>query len=413
VTSLRLRQRPRFVVSIAVAVAFGVGAVGCSGSDDQRSASVTNIVAPDEVTAGSTIEIVVEGRRPGDVELDVIDAFAATTFAATMSDGRATITLPAALSSTSGLVTFVAHGIDDEGRTDSVVATTMIVPDGAAAEVDIHAGPRTIIADGVDQTMVTAIAADSFGNPLRDGEAVIISLVDESGPDLKVTAAVDHGIAARLIAADTSAGSIEVFATADSGASSRRVGFEEVPGAATSVQSVLAGTLALVADGRTLLDISTAVIADRFGNRLPDGHLVQLHSDGPNGVGVATATTIDGIARFRLIAPSRPGTVSIEVAVDGITGETAELAFTAAVSSIPIDIVRDDSNRAAVQVGPVLDELGAVVTDGTPVTATIGDRVDPIEVPLLNGVAEIDLGTLDPDTEIVIEVLGVTRTVTR
>ena len=54
-----------------------------------------------------------------------------------------------------------------------------------------------------------------------------------------------------------------------------------------------------------------------------------------------------------------------------------------------------------------------MVTDGTPVTATIGDLVDPIEVPLLNGVAEIDVGTLDLDTEIVIEVLGVTRTVTR
>ena len=174
-----------------------------------------------------------------------------------------------------------------------------------------------------------------------------------------------------------------------------------------------ANNVLLSADGRALLEISTSVIADRFGNRLPDGHLVQLQSDGPKGVGVATASTIDGIARFRLLAPSRPGTVSIAVAVDGITGETAELTFTAAVSSIPIDIVRDDSTGAVVQVGPVLDELGAVVTDGTPVTATIGDLVDPIEVPLLNGVAEIDVGTLDLDTEIVIEVLGVTRAVTR
>ncbi len=106
----------------------------------------------------------------------------------------------------------------------------MIVPAAAAAEVDIHAGPRTIIADGEDQTMVTAIAADAFGNPLPDGEAVVISLVDESGPGRDVTAAVEHGIVARLIASDTSAGSVEVFATADSGVSSRRVGFEEVPG---------------------------------------------------------------------------------------------------------------------------------------------------------------------------------------
>jgi hypothetical protein len=412
VTGLRFRQRSRFVVSIAFTIALGVGAVGCSGSDNQPSASVTNVLAPDEVTAGSTLEVVVEGVGPGDVELDVVDAFAVTTFAATMRDGRATVTLPPALTSTSGLVTFVGRGIDDGGRADSVVATTMIVPAAAAAAVDIHAGPRTIIADGVDQTMVTAIAADAFGNPLPDGETLVISLIEASEPGLDVTAAVDHGIVARLIAADTSAGRVEVFATADNGISSRRVGFEEVPGVASSVEAALTGSPALIADGRALVEISTSVITDRFGNPLPDGHLVQLQSDGPNGVGVATATTIDGIARFRLLAPSRPGTVSIAVTVDGITGETTELTFAAAVSSIPVDIVRDDSGGAVVEVGPVLDDLGAVVTDGTPVTAIVRDRIDPIELPLLDGVAEIDIGMLDPGTEIDIEVLGVTRTVT-
>lgn len=409
---MRLRQRSRFVVSIAFTVALGVGAVGCSGPDNQPSASVTNVLAPDEVTAGSTIEIVIEGSGPGDVELDVIDAFAVTTFAATMRDGRATVTLPSVLTTTSGLVTFVGRGTDEGGRTASAVARTMIVPNVAAAEVDIHVGPRTIIADGADQTMVTAIAADSFGNPVPDGNAVIISLVEESGPGPEVTAAVDHGVVAQLIAADTSAGTVEVFATAASAVSSRRVRFDEVPGVASSVEAVLTGSPTLVADGRALVDVSTSVITDRFGNRLPDGHLVQLRSDGPNGVGVATATTIDGIARFRMLAPSRPGTVSIAVIVDGVTGETTELTFAAAVSSIPVDIVRDDSGGVVVQVGPVLDELGAVVTAGTPVRATIGDPVRAIEVPLFDGVAEINLGTVDLDTRIVIEVLGVTRTVT-
>lgn len=410
-TGLRFRRRTRFVVSIACTAVLGLGAVGCSGSDSQPSASVTNVLAPDEVTAGSTIEIVIEGSGPGDIELDVIDAYAVTTFAATMSNGRATVTLPSALTSTSGLVTFVGRGIGEASGSQRLAATTMIVPAATATEVDIHAGPRTIIADGEDQTMVTAIAADALGNPLTDGAAVVISLLDRTGRARDVTATIEHGVAARLIASDTSAGSVGVFATTDTGVSSRRVGYEEVPGMAANVQVVLAEPHSDVADGRALVEISTSVITDRFGNRLPDGHLVQLQSDGPDGVGVATATTIDGIARFQLLAPSRPGTVSISATVDGITGGTTELTFDAAISSIPVEVGRGNSDGVLVEVGPVLDDLGAVVTNGTPVTATIGTRIDPIEVPLLNGVAVIDAGPLVPGTEIIIEVLGVTRTV--
>lgn len=412
-TGLRFGPRTRFVVSTVCTMALGVVAAGCSATDSPSTASVTNVLAPEKVTAGSTVDVVIEGIGPGDIQVDAIDAFSVTTFAATMSDGRATVTLPTALTSTSGLLTFVGRGIDEAGQANSVVATTMIVAAEEATAVDIHAGPRTIIADGMDQTMVVAIAADAFGNPLPDGEKLVISLVEAAQPGQDITATVEHGIVAELIAADTAAGKVEVFATADSGASSRRVGFDEVPGVASSVRAALTGSPALVADGRALVEISTSAITDRFGNLLPDGHLVQLRSDGPDGVGVATATTIDGIGRFWLIAPARPGPLSIAVSVDGITSETTELTFAAAVSSIPVDLVRDDSDRAVVEVGPVLDDLGAVVTDGTPVAAMAGDRVDRIEVPLVDGRAEIDIGLLDPRAEIDIEVLGVIRTVTQ
>ena len=412
-TRLSLGRVSRFVVSLGAAIALGAVAAGCSDPEPGPSATVTDVLAPDEVTAGSTIEVVIEGEGEGDVALDVIDAFAVTTFTAELSDGRATVTLPATLASTSGLVTFVGRGVQ-HGSKDGVVTATMIVPDVAATAVDISVGPRTVIADGVDQTMVVAIANDAFGNPLLDGEQLVISLVEESGPGAEVTATIDHGLVGKLIEADTLAGGVEVFATATSGASSRRVGFDEVPGAASSVEAVVTGDPTLVADGRSLVEISTSVISDRFGNQLSDGHLVQLQSDGPNGVGVATASTIDGIARFRMLAPSRPGIVEIAVAVDGVVGDTSELVFEPAISSIPVELDRNESGRVVVRIGPVLDNLGATVTDGTPVTATIEGSNDSTEVPLRNGRAEITLdatGTAT-DIDVVVEVLGVETTVT-
>ncbi len=171
-----------------------------------------------------------------------------------------------------------------------------------------------------------------------------------------------------------------------------------------------APTSVLVADGRQLIDVSTSVITDRFGNRLPDGHLVQLRTDGPDGLGIATSTTIDGVARFRLLAPSRPGVVSIAATVGQVTSEPIDLDFGAAVSVIPADVERNADGSGVVSVGPVLDELGAVVADGTPVIVAISGSDEAIEVPLRNGRVTVEVARLGDVVDV--EVLGVIRTVT-
>ncbi len=205
--------RSRRVGAVAVAMVLSL-CIACSRSEVVPSASVTTLITPEIVAAGSVIEVVIEGTGPGDVELDVIDGFAVTTYVAPLNDGRATISLPLSLGSTSGAVTFRARGV---AGNDSISATTEILPRAEATAVDIQAGPRTIVADGADLTMVTAIAADEFGNPLADGATVTIGVVSGSDDALDVEARVDHGVASRLISSDTSAGTVEVFATADGG----------------------------------------------------------------------------------------------------------------------------------------------------------------------------------------------------
>jgi hypothetical protein len=394
-----------------MAIAIVLGGVGCSGSETAPRAAVTAVIAPGQVVAGSAIEVVVEGEGSGSVELDVVDAYAVTTYVAAMSDGSATVELPPELTSTSGVIEFIARGATNDGVVATSTATTQVVPDSAAASIDVHAGPRTIIADGNDTTMVATIPSDAFGNPLPDGHAVIITLVDDAGRVVDVDADIEHGVAAELISSGTSAGTVEVFAT-DGSVSSRRVEYDEVPGAASAVSTVLTGdSSTLVADGRQLIEVSTSTIVDRFGNRLLDGHLVQLRTDGPGGVGLATATTIDGIARFRVPAPSRPGTVTLAAMVDGTVGEPMILTFAPAVSAIPAVVRIDDTGSSIVDVGPVLDALGAVVSDGTPVTVST-DGAESIDLPLRGGMASIDVGVLDVGTAVDIEVLGVMRTVT-
>ncbi len=396
--------RLRHVVPIALATLVTAGCIG--GGDDDPS-SVSAVIAPAEVTAGATIEVIVEGEGQGSFELEVIDAFATTTLSEPVEDGRAVFTLPDALTELSGLVAFRAAG----SLGDPVIGSTRVVPAGVADTIDIVAGPRTIVADGADQTMAIAIAADSFGNPVSDGSPLTFTRVDDGGTTSQFEANVDGGLAAVLIDSRTTAQRIEVFAELDADAASGRVTYNEVPGPAREVVLEPVEETAFVADGRSLLELRTLPISDRFGNQLPDGHLVRVEVDGPDGIGQLTARTIDGIARFDLVARDRPGVVSVVARVSGARSLPVEIEFVAAVSQLPLRVSAQD-DRVTVEVGPVLDASGAVVADGTPATISGPANGDPIEVELIRGAATIvfdNIAAADLDS-VAVTVLGVSTT---
>ena len=103
--------------------------------------------------------------------------------------------------------------------------------------------------------------------------------------------------------------------------------------------------------------------------------------------------------------------MTLTVSVDGTTGEPVTVEYEAAVSSIPAALVAN-GDRTVLEVGPVLDQLGAVVSDGIPVTVSVDGRPTPIEVPLRGGSASIDLGVIDTTATVEVDVLGVLETVT-
>jgi hypothetical protein len=157
-------------------------------------------------------------------------------------------------------------------------------------------------------------------------------------------------------------------------------------------------------------------LADTNGNQLIDGRLVRVQTVGPDGLGQLTARTIDGVARFDLVAPSRPGVVTLTAAVDGLTGLPTELTYAAAISELPI-VVSREGGVVSVAVGPVRDAAGAVVVDGTVAVATIigvapdADVRTPVDIQLLDGrgVANFDVSeAFDADSgELTVTVLGV------
>ncbi len=386
----------RMLLALAGLLLGAAVASACSSDEVISTATVLSIGAPEEVIAGTSISLTLESDGAGDVRLDVIDAFATTTLTVAVLDGNTpvftSIEIPGAMTRSSGIVSFRAVGALGEQATTS----TVVLPAAATDPLDVLVGPRTIVADGADETMAIGFVTDRFGNPILDGSPVELTIVEERGAVTVLDAVMDGGLAARLIGSGTVAQRVELFASIDDGAlASRSVDFAEVPGPA-SIVDVGAPELAdrtdpLVADGRSFVDVVTGEIDDRFGNQLPDGHLVRLQTRGPDGVGQLTARTIDGIARFSVVAPRLPGTVTITAQSDGTSSGAIELDFDPAISEIPVDWEWDD-NVLAVSIGPVLDHVGSVVVDGTPASVVVsGLGIDPVDVELIDGRATVSV----------------------
>lgn len=397
----------RFPRSITIGVlgVFGVaGLAACGAGDSAASAAVERIEVPETISAGDHLGVVVTGAGDGPVELDVIDAFATSTFELSLVDGAVAFDVPEQLTTLSGGVQFRARGADASAAS----ASTKILPAGDATRIDVHVGPRSVVADGADQTMGVAIAADLFGNPVAEDSPIEFTTVDADGTiAVAARVAVENGLAVHLLSTDTVAGSVDVFATAESSVASQRVGYDEVPGLAADVAlTPPAAEAAWLADGRTVHEVRTEPIADGFGNLLPDGHLVRLAVEGPDGSGRLTAKTIGGIARFDVVAPARPGAITLVLSVDGAVSDLLELEALAAISRMPVS-VSSDGGTFDVRVGPVLDAAGAVVVDGTAVSANLDDeRVDSL---LFGGVATISLDDSGgaSGSALAVEVLGV------
>lgn len=401
----------RYIGALALSAALGAA---CSSDKEPKTTVALSVVAPREVVAGTPVVVVVESDGAGELRLDVIDAFATTTLTTTRSgdpgEQAMSFEIPEALTRSGGITTFRAVGAIGE----DVSASTVIMPAAPADPLDVLVGPRTVVADGADETMAIGFVTDRFGNPLLDGSSVQLTLFEEQGAVTVLESTIEGGLAARVIGSGTVAQRVEVFASVEDGAlASRRVDFAEVPGPASVVDVESPDEddrlSALVADGRSVVAIATGQIDDQYGNRLPDGHLVRLHTTGPDGIGQLTARTIDGIARFELVAPRVPGVVRASASVDGAASDPIDVAFAPAVSEIPVEAAWDD-DVLTITVGPVLDHVGAVMVDGTAAVVDVsGIGADRVFLELIDGRASVAFESNERVGvgRIAVEVLGV------
>ena len=396
------------LVVVAVAATFlgtdaGLPDGEASGAGSGPTASIEQVIVPtDPIVVGEPLTVELRGRGPGEVRLDVVDAFAVSSFDVALTDGVARFEVPAALLTANGRVHVEATGIDG-----SASASVELLPASEAVDADLHLAEATVAADGAESSMAIAIVVDEFGNPLADSTVVDFHVVDpSSAAPIVASRPIGSGVAAILLGAGTRTGPVDVFVSDGGLVASERRTLALVAGPAEPVDVVLppAPAQGWRADGRTVVEVATGPVTDRNGNTLPDGHQVRLVVEGPDGSGRLGAKTIDGIARFDVVLPATPGRVEFAVSVDGVTGPTSVIDVGLAVSSLPIT-ARAVGDLVEVTVGPVLDADGALAEDGTVALVTSGTETRSVE--LRDGIGEIELGVAPTgSSRVEVRVLG-------
>ncbi len=408
----RLSRRRWMIVATVLVVVVAMLTTSLLGDDvsapTDSSGRSLRIDGPSTIGAGDPWRLDVGGLdlASGTVTIHVWGPWGVRSLDAAVSGDSAEIEIPADLTKDAGRLSALLRSGSATGR-----AGVDVIPGRAVDGIVPLAGPRSMIADGAHWSMVTAIPRDRYGNAVADGTAVELFVRRPDGAIDVVNTDVFHLLAGVRVFSGTTAGRSTIRVGVD-GATGDEVDVLEVPGPPIAVE-LLEPTTTLRADGRMLVSLVTAGLADRFGNPLLDGTAASLTISGPGGRGRATGVTIDGRVEFVIEAPAVAGVLTLRAVVDGVASPSLELDFPAAVREFPLSVTRKGTgveSPVVVEVGPVLTELGGFAPDGTSVevTAGSGQRSSTVVSELRDGSASIVVDARTGDA-LVVELLG-TRT---
>ena len=243
--------------------------------------------------------------------------------------------------------------------TVNILATT-------ADTLILSANPRTITADGVDSTILTAMVLDSLMLPVSDG--TLVRFTTTAGILSSPAVYTLNGIARTALISGIHPDTALVRASAGGSAMDTvHVAFRAGPPAIIEISS---RTYTVKANGSDTTTVTVRVY-DQYGNRVGAGVEITLTTTGGGSITSPAYTDLNGEARAVFTSSRRPGwsqvIASTGTASASITiGMVPENVATVILTVSPLRIQANGTDRATVTV-TVLDSLNRPAADGTPV----------------------------------------------
>lgn len=314
-----------------------------------------------QIVAGSTAGLpVVSEDQTGTVFALVVSAAGSTIIEADITNGEGTIPLGPPHTIRAGEVTIAIPGADAFDVT--------VVPSEAGQQLDINVGPTAIRID--ESTRAVGLLTDQWGNPVQNGTPIEMTIADSNGDTLTIDLSTTSG----LVVADlfsVSFGDDFSIAMASEQAFTPAVDVHVQANAPLPFDLSLQLDDPLVADARSIITVLSDSLVDDQGHEILDGSNVVVSIDGPAGPSITTGEVVNGRVKADIVAPSRPGTLTLVATVNGSNSSPLTLDFTPAVVPFPVTFDVIDGERW-LTIGPVIGPGGGLLPNGTEVVS--GDR---------------------------------------
>lgn len=249
--------------------------------------------------------------------------------------------------------------------------TVDILPLKTAEPLDTYLGSKSIIADGKDWAMITAIPTDTFGNPVKNHTPIFYELLRPDGTQQEIAATTENFVSFQRINSLTKAGKTFIGVSLNE-VGSREKELLEVADFPVNF-TIKADSHSIYADDHQFFKIKTSVLRDNNNNVMPEGTAVSFICQEPSGKKrLLNSYTIEGTAELSIQNPKQAGTLEVVASVyGGGNSNTLLLDFISPIHDIN---VRYESTRQRVNVGPLIAQLNQLVPNGTQVSLVFDDK---------------------------------------
>lgn len=404
-------SRRKHIISLLGIAAIGVGLGLLSfyrvQADPEASPEVV-LLQPIADRTVSTEEQHLFFQTPGSTDVTSVQLVLSGTYGSiaitpALLDGKPLFVIPSSFTKHAGVVTY--HLVQQEQSIQQGTFNLLPATETIGA-VETYLGPRSIVANVRDYTMLVSIPTDTLDNMLPDSTQVFLKSQFKNS-----ITTTDHylsnGFAWKRIFSPLKTGRLSTGSTLED-RSSKELIADIFPDTAQDF-SITTERNHDYADGNEIITFGTSQIKDIHGNLMTDGTLVTFYMKDSDGAQwQINASTVNGYAFAKALHPQSPSTWQITAAITGVAkSEVLTQTFTPIIQTIPVQKVVDRQ----LKVGPLTSYLGQLVQDGITVTLYIGDQT--FESLSRNGEATFYLKEEDFQKgiyEITIQTLGIETT---
>jgi len=292
-----------------------------------------------------------------------------------------------------------------------LVSTTslQVLADAVVDDIEVFTGPNTIWHNGQQESMVSTIAMDKFGNALSEPIDIKYNI---RFPDNILKTQVDHNAnmcSSIVLKGGRKIGKVLIgIETWKIGAGEQEI--EIISKCPTKIKLRIVEHFKS-ADSRQFLHLKTNILTDEVGNIIPNGTAVYFNiKDNLDQNYKYQALTIDGVANVYIQNPSKASTWNIRAQVcNNVLSKVLKLKFNGIASDFKL---KQRMNK--VLVGPIRAQSGQFIADGTPVNYSFLKNQEELkfEAQIIEGAYQLDLNKLGlkkGSHRITFEVIGIKK----